>query len=131
MVGLVIVSHSQKLAEGVVELARAMAEEVRIAAAGGLEDGTLGTSYQRIHDAIEEVYSEDGVAVLMDMGSAVMTAEMVLEDMDKDNVLLVDCPLVEGAVLAAVESATGSSLQTLMDRAKDSYVTKKIVTDFE
>ena len=131
MVGLVIVSHSQRLAEGVVELARAMADEVRIAAAGGLEDGTLGTSYQRIHDAIEEVYSEDGVAVLMDMGSAVMTAELVLEDLDKDNVLLVDCPLVEGAVLAAVESATGSSLQTLMDRAKDSYVTKKIVTDFE
>ncbi len=131
MVGLVIVSHSQKLAEGVVELARAMADEVRIAEAGGLEDGTLGTSYQRIHDAIEEVYSEDGVAVLMDMGSAVMTAEMVLEDLDKDNVLLVDCPLVEGAVLAAVESATGSSLQTLIDRTKDSYVTKKIVTDFE
>ena len=131
MVGLVIVSHSQKLAEGVVELARAMADEVRIAAAGGLEDGTLGTSYQRIHDAIEEVYSEDGVAILMDMGSAVMTAEMVLEDLDKDNVLLVDCPLVEGAVLAAVESATGSSLQTLIDRTKDSYVTKKIVTDLE
>ena len=131
MVGLVIVSHSQKLAEGVVELARAMADEVRIAAAGGLEDGTLGTSYQRIHDAIEEVYSEDGVAILMDMGSAVMTAEMVLEDLDKDKVLLVDCPLVEGAVLAAVESATGSSLQTLIDRTKDSYVTKKIVTDFE
>lgn len=131
MVGLVIVSHSQRLAEGVVELARAMADEVRIAAAGGLEDGTLGTSYQRIHDAIEEVYSEDGVAVLMDMGSAVMTAEMVLEDLDKDNVLLVDCPLVEGAVLAAVESATGSSLQTLIDRAKDSYVTKKIITDME
>ncbi|MBQ3971923.1 MAG: PTS-dependent dihydroxyacetone kinase phosphotransferase subunit DhaM [Selenomonadaceae bacterium] len=131
MVGLVIVSHSQKLAEGVVELARAMADEVRIAAAGGLEDGTLGTSYQRIHDAIEEVYSEDGVAILMDMGSAVMTAEMVLEDLDKDNVVLVDCPLVEGAVLAAVESATGSSLQTLIDRTKDSYVTKKIVTDFE
>ena len=131
MVGLVIVSHSQKLAEGVVELARAMADEVRIAAAGGLEDGTLGTSYQRIHDAIEEVYSEDGVAVLMDMGSAVMTAEMVLEDLDKDNVVLVDCPLVEGAVLAAVESATGSSLQTLIDRTKDSYVTKKIVTDLE
>jgi len=131
MVGLVIVSHSQKLAEGVVELAKAMAEEVRIAAAGGLEDGTLGTSYQRIHDAIEEVYSEDGVAVLMDMGSAVMTAEMVLEDLDKDNVLLVDCPLVEGAVLAAVESATGSSLQTLIDRTKDSYVTKKIVSEME
>ena len=131
MVGIVIVSHSEKLAEGVVELAKAMAKDARIAAAGGLEDGTLGTSYQRIHDAIESVDSGDGVAVLMDMGSAVMTAEMVLDDMEDRSIQLVDCPLVEGAVLAAVEAVTGSSLQTLADRAKDSYVTKKILTETE
>ena len=131
MVGLVIVSHSQKLAEGVVELARAMAKDVKIAAAGGLEDGTLGTSYQRIYDAIDEVYSEDGVAILMDMGSAVMTTEMVLDDMEGRKIQMVDCPLVEGAVLAAVEAATGASLKTLVDRAKDSYVTKKIMEEDE
>ncbi len=133
MVGIVIVSHSQKLAEGVVELAQAMAmtKDVKIAAAGGLEDGSLGTSYQRIYDAIEEVYSEDGVVVLMDMGSAVMTAEMVLDDMEGRNIRLVDCALVEGAVLAAVEAAMGSSLDALVDRTKDSYVTKKIVSETE
>ncbi len=131
MVGIVIVSHSQKLAEGVVELARAMAKDVRIAAAGGLEDGTLGTSFQRIYDAIDEVYSEDGVAVLMDMGSAVMTTEMVLDDMEGRKIRMVDCPLVEGAVLAAVEAVTGSSLETLADRSKDSYMTRKILEDEE
>ncbi len=131
MVGIVIVSHSQKLAEGVAELARAMAKDVRIAAAGGLEDGTLGTSFQRIYDAIDEVYSEDGVAVLMDMGSAVMTTEMVLDDMEGRKIRMVDCPLVEGAVLAAVEAVTGSSLETLADRAKDSYMTRKILEDEE
>lgn len=133
MVGIVIVSHSQKLAEGVVELAQAMAmaKDVKIAAAGGLEDGTLGTSYQRIYDAIEAVYSEDGVAVLMDMGSAVMTAETVLDDMEGRKIVLVDCALVEGAILAAVEAAMGASLEALVERTKDSYVTKKIVAETE
>ena len=125
MVGLVIVSHSQKLAEGVVELARAMADEVRIAAAGGLEDGTLGTSYQRIHDAIEEVYSEDGVAVLMDMGSAVMTAEMVLEDLDDPKIVMADCPFAEGAVAAMVAAAGGASLEEVKQAAEEARDARK------
>ena len=79
MVGIVIVSHSQRLAEGVVEIAKMMAPEARIAAAGGLEDGTTGTSFDRILAACEAVDAGDGVAVLMDMGSAVMTTEMVVE----------------------------------------------------
>ena len=79
MVGFVIVSHSQTLADGVVELTKMMADGVPIRAAGGLEDGGFGTSYEKIANAIEEIYSDDGVIVLMDMGSAVMTAEMVLE----------------------------------------------------
>ncbi len=106
MVGIVIVSHSQKLAEGVVELAQMMATEVDIAAAGGLEGG-LGTSYARIQHAVEEVNGADGAIVLVDMGSAVMTAELVLEKMHDDHLLLVDAPLVEGAVLAAVAAAQG------------------------
>ena len=125
MVGLVIVSHSQKLAEGVVELARAMADEVRIAAAGGLEDGTLGTSYQRIHDAIEKVYSEDGVAVLMDMGSAVMTAEMVLEDLDDPQIVMADCPFAEGAVAAMVAAAGGASLEEVKQAAEEARDARK------
>ena len=123
MVGIVIVSHSQKLAEGVVEISRMMAKTARLAAAGGLEDGSLGTSYDKISAAIESVYSSDGVIVLMDMGSAVMTTEMVLEDLDKPNVKMIDCPLVEGAVLAAVESVNGRSLEEISERIAEARKT--------
>lgn len=126
MVGIVIVSHSQKLAEGVVEVSKMMAQDAPIAAAGGLEDGNLGTSYEKICAAVEEVYSADGVAVLMDMGSAVMTAEMVLEDLDKPNVKLLDCPLVEGAVLAAVDSAGGRTLDEIAERVEESRTARKL-----
>ena len=125
MVGIVIVSHSQKLAEGVVEVAKMMAADAPIAAAGGLEDGGLGTSYEKICAAVEEVYSADGVAVLMDMGSAVMTAEMVLEDLDKPNVKMLDCPLVEGAVLAAIDSAGERTLDEIAERVKEARAVKK------
>ena len=127
MVGIVIVSHSQKLAEGVVEVAKMMAASAPLAAAGGMEDGSAGTSYEKIRDAIESVYSEDGVAVLMDMGSAVMTTEMVLEDMEGKKVKMLDCPLVEGAVLAAVESIAGISLEELENRIEEARRAKKLM----
>lgn len=79
MVGIVLISHSQKAAEGAVELARMMAPDAPLAAAGGLEDGSLGTSFEKIMAAVEDVDQGDGVACIMDMGSAVMTAEMVVE----------------------------------------------------
>ena len=86
MVGIVIVSHSRELADSIVEFTKMMAPEALIRAAGGMDDGTLGTSYEKIYQAIKDVYSEDGVLVMMDMGSAVMTTEMVLEEMaDKEN----------------------------------------------
>ena len=125
MVGIVIVSHSQKLAEGVVELSKMMAANVPIAAAGGLEDGGLGTSYDKICAAIEAVYSADGAIVLMDMGSAVLTTEMVLDDLNRPLVKMIDCPLVEGAVLAAVESAGGATFQELIKRLEVSRTTNK------
>ena len=126
MVGIVIVSHSQKLAEGVVELAKMMAANAPVAAAGGLDDGNFGTSYEKISAAIESVYSSDGVAILMDMGSAVMTTEMVLEDLERNNVKMLDCPLVEGAVLAAVESVGGISLDDLAKRIDEVRAVKKL-----
>lgn len=125
MVGIVIVSHSRKLAEGVVELAKMMAAQAPLAAAGGLDDGSLGTSYEKIFAAVEKVYSADGVMILMDMGSAVMTTEMVLEDLDRPNVKMIDAPLVEGAVLAAVESAGGRSLEEISLRMEEVRSTKK------
>ena len=125
MVGIVIVSHSEKLAAGVVEIAKMMAPNAPLVAAGGLDDGGLGTSYSKISDAIDEVYSDDGVAVLMDMGSAVMTTEIVIEDKDDSKVRMLDCPLVEGAVPAAVESTGGITLDELAVKIKESYNVRK------
>ena len=102
MVGIVLVSHSQKLAESMVDYAHMMAPKAVVIAAGGLEDGSFGTSYEKIEAAIDEAKGDDGALVIMDMGSAVMTVKMVLEDMEDDMVQMLDCPFVEGTVEATV-----------------------------
>lgn len=114
MVGLVIVSHSENLAKSVVELTSMMAADAHIAPAGGLEDGSFGTSFERIQNAIESVYSDDGVIVLMDLGSAVMTTEMVIEMMEDKKVAMADCPLVEGAVVASVNAVGGMGFDDIL-----------------
>lgn len=126
MVGIVIVSHSQKLAEGVVEIATMMAADAPIAAAGGLEEGGFGTSFERIVEAVQAVDQGAGVAILMDMGSAVMTAEMVCEALDDTKIRLLDAPLVEGAVLAAVESQMGTSLDDLAAKIGEAREVRKL-----
>ena len=94
MVGIVLISHSQKAAEGAVELARMMAPDAPIAAAGGLEDGSLGTSFER--NRLSSRRSRRWRRLHLDMGSAVMTAEMVAESLDDRQIQLLDCPFVEG-----------------------------------
>ena len=126
MVGIVIVSHSQKLAEGVVEIATMMAADAPIAAAGGLEEGGFGTSFERIVEAVQDVDQGAGVAILMDMGSAVMTAEMVCEALDDMKIRLLDAPLVEGAVLTAVESQMGTSLDDLAAKIGEAREVRKL-----
>ncbi len=126
MVGIVIVSHSQKLAESVVELTKMMAADAKIEAAGGMEDGGLGTSFEKINKAIEKVYSDDGVIVLVDMGSAVMTTEMVIESLGDKKVKIADCPLVEGAVTATVEASTGSDMESILKELEKVGTIKKL-----
>ena len=129
-VGLVIVSHSTRLAEGVAELAGQMAQgNVAIAAAGGTSDGTLGTSVERITAALDEVGGPDGVLVLLDMGSAIMATEMAVEAFIQKSqypILISSAPLVEGAVIAAVESSIGNSLQEVAEAAADANSLPKI-----
>lgn len=117
MVGIVIVSHSRLLAEGVLDATKIMASGCPVAAAGGTADGGYGTDYGKIRQAIESVSSGDGVIVLADMGSAVMTAEMVIEDLGKPDVLLLDCPIAEGAIAASLSSLCGDSLETVKAQA--------------
>lgn len=113
MVGIVIVSHSAKLAEGVADATRIMADGCPVAWAGGADDGSYGSSYEKIRNAIESVHSADGVVVLADMGSTIMTVEMVIEDAGYDNVLLLDAPIAEGAIAASLSSKCGDDLETV------------------
>ncbi len=113
MVGLVVVSHSHALATAAVGLAGEMLSggSVPIAIAAGLDEHTFGTDAQQIQTAIEEVDGPDGVVVLMDMGSAILSAEMALEFLDEDarsRVVLSPAPLIEGLIAAAVTAAGGA-----------------------
>jgi dihydroxyacetone kinase phosphotransfer subunit len=126
MVGIVIVSHSEKIAQGVVDLCRQMAPQVPMAAAGGRPGGEIGTDFERIYTAVESVMSDDGVAVLFDLGSALMTAEMVMEQFEEGLVLLADAPIVEGSVIASVSASMGLSLAEVVNEAHTAVETPKV-----
>ena len=132
MIGLVIVSHSAKLAEGVHELAAQMAgNQVGISQAGGLSDDNeaLGTDASKILSAIQEVWCEDGVLLLMDLGSAVMSAEVALEmlpEQQRQNCLLSNAPLVEGAIVAALHASLGETLQAVNAVAEAALAVPKL-----
>jgi multiphosphoryl transfer protein len=120
VVALVIVSHSAALADGVAELAREMGGgEVAIEAAGGV-NGEIGTDAERVRQAVERVRSPDGVLILMDLGSALMSAEMATEMAEPDGgqILLSEAPLVEGAVAAAALARAGASLEEVAREAR-------------
>lgn len=131
MVSIVFVSHSAKIAEGTADLANQMTQgKVAVAAAGGIDDPEhpIGTDADQIKVAIESVFSEDGVVVLMDLGSAILSAEMALELLPPEQaarVHLCAAPLVEGAVVAAVMAATGSGAAAVMAEALDALAPKQ------
>ncbi|MBS1854962.1 MAG: phosphoenolpyruvate--protein phosphotransferase [Acidobacteria bacterium] len=137
MIGLVIVSHSARLAEGVCDLARQVAQgRVAIAAAGGTADpaNALGTDAVLVLDAIQSVYGEDGVLVLMDLGSAVLSASTALELLDagrQAHVRLCAAPLVEGAVAAASVGAAGGSLAEAAAEAEHALAGKAALVGTE
>lgn len=117
-VSIVVVSHSEKIADGAVELAAQMAPDVAILAAGGTKDGRIGTSLEKVLAALEQA-GGDGTVVLTDLGSAVMTAESALEFLeDAAGVLLADAPLVEGLVAAAVAAQGGADVQAVREAAE-------------
>jgi len=112
-VGIVVVSHSRALADAAVELARQMlpGRELAIEVAAGMDDGSLGTDAMAVATAITAADTGDGVVVLMDLGSAVLSAETALEFLDEDvreRVTLSAAPLVEGLVGAVVVAAGGA-----------------------
>ncbi len=121
-VSLVIVSHSDLVARGAADMVRQMVgDEVRVAACGGDPDGGLGTDVGRIMAAIESVWSEKGVAVLVDLGGAETNSEMAIEMLGEKGAQVAICnaPIVEGAVMAATEAAGGASLAEVRATAED------------
>lgn len=114
LVGLVVVSHSAQLAEGVVELAAQMSgPDVRIIPVGGAADGSLGTDAGRIANAITAADQGSGVVVLADLGSAILATEAALESLDPalaGRVRISGGPIAEGAVLAAVQASIGEAV---------------------
>ena len=126
MVGLVIVTHSAALAHGIAETCRMMAKDARLAVAGGMEDGGFGTSYARIVAAIDAVYGADGVVLLVDAGSSILTVETIVEEMPERRLRMADCPVVEGSVVAAIAAVCGANLDDVVRRAEETRNACKI-----
>jgi phosphocarrier protein FPr len=132
LVGIVIVTHSAELAEGLCKLIeKTIQKKVPVAAAGGIDDPEhpFGTDALKIQKAIESVYSDEGVVVLMDMGSAILSAETALDLLGEDRrsrVSLCEAPLVEGALSAAVQSEIGGSLQQVVSEARGALTPKML-----
>ncbi|MYY05697.1 MULTISPECIES: PTS fructose transporter subunit IIA [unclassified Streptomyces] len=129
-VGIVLVSHSGPVAEAVAELARGLAAggaTAPVAAAGGTRAGGLGTSAELIADAARSVDAGAGIAVLVDLGSAVLTVKAMLAEGDElpDGARLVDAPFVEGAVAALVTASAGGDLDAVAAAASEAYDYRK------
>ncbi len=119
-VGILVVSHSAAIATGTVELARQMAADVPLVAAGGTDDGGIGTSFEAITDGIEELAAADAVVVLCDLGSAYLTTDTALDFLDDEaraRVHVSQAPLVEGTVAAAVAAQTGGDAEAVLAAA--------------
>lgn len=129
MIGIVLVSHSAALAEGLSDLVgQVSGQDVRVRPAGGSGDGRLGTDPDRIAAAIRAADTGSGVVVLVDIGSAVLSVKAILAggDVDGIDVRLADAPLVEGAVAASVLAATGADLAAVVAAAEEARDVAKL-----
>jgi len=122
-VGIVIVSHSSKVAEGAADMVRQMVgDSVPLAYTGGNPDGGLGTDVASILAAIERAWSNAGVAILVDLGGAETNSEMAIDMLDEPRrrkVVVCNAPIVEGAVIAATEASGGATLETVRRTAEE------------
>lgn len=122
-VGIVIVSHSPLVAEGTAQMVRQMVgDEVPLAWCGGDPSGGLGTSVEAITNAIDSVWSEAGVAVLVDLGGAETNSEMAIEFIGKpraSRIVICNAPIVEGAIMAATEASGGAPLSSVVATAEE------------
>ncbi|MFZ4814548.1 MAG: dihydroxyacetone kinase phosphoryl donor subunit DhaM [Phototrophicaceae bacterium] len=130
MISIVLVSHSAKVAEGVKELAEQVSHNwVKIYAAGGVDDHTIGTNVELIYAALMEASNTADVLVLLDIGSAILSTQMALEMLPADRhsrVKLGEAPLVEGAIIASVEASLGHGLEKVKFAAEAACSMRKL-----
>ena len=132
MVGLVIVSHSSLIADGLQAMvAQVAGDDVPVATAGGTDDGRLGTSAPRISAAIRSTLDAgvDGALILLDLGSAALSLEIALEELDpaeRSRLRVSEAPLVEGAILAAVQASVGATLDEVAAAADEAATMAKM-----
>ncbi len=126
-VGIVLVSHSARLADGAADLAAQVSGgTVTVAAAGGTDDGGRGTSAAKVEHAGRRADGGAGVVVLADLGSAVLTVRALLDDLPDVTVALADAPFVEGAVAATVTAAAGADLTAVAKAAEEAWHARKL-----
>lgn len=120
-VGIVLISHSAKVVEGIKDIITQMVTNVSVELAGGTDDNSIGTSIDKIQQAIAKAQNEKGVLLFYDIGSAKMNAELAVEILGHNNVRVVNAPLLEGAFVAAVESGMGKSIEEIQSATEDVF----------
>ena len=129
MISLVIVSHSKKISEGVVELCYEMVgEDLRIIPVGGTSDGRIGTDPILIKKAIEKAYDGDGVLIFTDIGSSIMSSELAIEMVEKikEKTFILDTPSVEGSIAVAVQTSISNNMEEIKKVAEGARTTRKV-----
>jgi PTS hybrid protein len=127
MIGIVVVSHSSKVAEGVVDIAKQVSNEaIPIMAAGGTSDGRIGTDAMKIMDAIKSVDQGKGVLIFVDLGSAILSAETAIDLLGAESVEIVDAPLVEGVIASSVQVTITDDIEDVKRVAHESKNISKI-----
>lgn len=133
MVGIVIVSHSEKAAEGIRELSLQMAgKDQKIIAAGGTDDGRIGTDPIKIYESIKSADSGEGVVILVDLGSALLSTvaamDLLTDEGSEIDVRIANAPVLEGTVSAAVQAYIGGSIEEVISAAEEASQLSKIIT---
>ncbi|TDT50344.1 dihydroxyacetone kinase phosphoryl donor subunit DhaM [Fonticella tunisiensis] len=130
MIAVIIVSHSEKVAEGVKDIAEQMNNsKIMIRAAGGTENGRIGTNTLKIYETFEEVKNADNILVFVDLGSSIMATEMAMDMLDdeiREKITIVDAPIVEGALGAVIQATVTDNVKNIIETAIESKSLSKL-----
>lgn len=129
MIGIVIVSHSSKVAEGIKDIADQMNDgSVTLIAAGGADNGRIGTNTLKILEALEQLKDSKSILVFVDLGSASMSSQMAIDMLDeeiKNKIMIVDAPLIEGVIAATIQATTTDDIESVISTAIESKDLRK------